>query len=112
MTAVDHGARHGGLDAVRRLETALEDRDDASGAADAALHAARAQAERLLADARAAGTDAGLRRRAVILADAEAEASAIRAAGETAAEDILERVSVVRDELVAELAAVLLPAER
>jgi hypothetical protein len=99
------------LDAVRRLETALGDRTDTRDAADAGLAAARAEAERLLAGARAAGSDAGRRRRAEILAQAETDASALRAGGQADAEELRERVSVQRDELVAELIALLLPEE-
>jgi len=100
-----------GLDAVRRLERALEDRDDARGAAEAALDAARAQAERLIADARASGTATGSRRRAVLLAEGEADARATRAAGEAAAQRLLERVARGRADLVADLTALLLPPE-
>ncbi len=53
---------------------------------------ARAEAERLLAEARAPGADAGRRRRAAVLAEAEAEAAAIRAAGEPRRDELRERV--------------------
>ena len=71
----------GALDAVQQLESALEERTDARGIAEAGMDAARAEAERLLADARRTGTEAGRRRRAEILAEAEAEA---RRSGPTA----------------------------
>src|SRR5690242_7617796 len=100
-----------GLDAVRRLERALEDRDGARTAADAALDAARAQAERLIADARAAGTATGRRRRAALLAEGEADAEATRAAGEAAAQRLRERAARERDDLVADLTALLLGPE-
>jgi hypothetical protein len=111
MTAVSGTVPNGGLDAVRELETALAERNDARGAADAALSGARAEAGRMLGDARAAGTAAGLRRRAAILADAEAETRAIRAAGETEAQELLERVSASREQLIAELTGLVVSAE-
>lgn len=111
MTAVNDTAAHGGLDAVFELERALEDRDDARGAADAAVDNAREEAERLLAEARASGTETGRRRHAALIADAEADAEAIRVAGEAAAQELLERVSSERDELIARLTTLLLPLE-
>ena len=77
------------LDAVRRLESALEERDDARDAAEDALDAARAEAE-APARRRARRRDAeGARRRAALLADSEAEATAIRVAGDAEAEELL-----------------------
>jgi hypothetical protein len=102
---------HGALDAVRRLEGALEADDHARVEAEDALEAARAEGERLLADARAAGNVAGRRRSAEILEASRAEATAIRAAGEAAAETVQRRVSAERDELVAELTAIVLAQE-
>jgi hypothetical protein len=104
-------ASSGGLDAVRQLERALEDRDDARGAADATLDTARAQAERLIAEARAAGTDAGRRLRATLLAGAERDAEAARTSGQAAARRLRERAAQERGELIAELTALLLPPE-
>ena len=98
----------GALEAVRQLERALEER---SGSVGDALENARADAERLVAAARGAGADTGRRRRAAILAEAEAEAAAIRAAGDADARELLERVAGARDELVAELTALLLGRE-
>jgi vacuolar-type H+-ATPase subunit H len=72
---------------------------------------ARAEAERLLAEARAAGTETARRRHAALLADAETEAEAIRVAGEAEAQALLERVSSERDELIADLTTLLLPLE-
>ena len=111
MTARNGASTPGALDAVRRLETALGDRPGASDAAKAGLDAARAEAERLLAGARTAGAESGRRRRAELLAEAEAEARALRAGGQADAEELRERVSTQRDELVAELTALLLPEE-
>jgi hypothetical protein len=99
----------GALEAVRQLERALEER---GGPAGDVLASARADADRLLEAGRQAGTDAGRRRRAAILAEAEAEAAAIRAAGDTEAKELLDRVAAARHELVGELTALLLPQER
>jgi vacuolar-type H+-ATPase subunit H len=103
-------APHDALDAVRRLESALEERTGGEEA-EAALDAARDEAKRLLADAHAAGYDEGRRRRAVLLAAADAEATSIRAAGEAEADELLRRVAAERNELVAEFTAAVLPRE-
>ena len=103
-------APHDALGAVRRLESALEERTGGD-TAETALDAAREEAERLLADARAAGDDEGRRRRAALLAAADAEATSIRAAGEAEADELLRRVAAERDELVAEFTAAVLPRE-
>lgn len=98
----------GALEAVRQLERALEERSEPTGDV---LDGARADAERLLAEARRAGADAGRLRRDAVHAEAEAEAAAIRAAGDAAVRELRERVAAARDELVAELTALLLPQE-
>jgi hypothetical protein len=98
------------LDAVRRLESELEERSGGD-TAEAALDAAREEAERLLAAARAAGDDEGRRRRAALFAAADAEATSIRAAGEAEADALLRRVAVERHELIAEFTAAVLPRE-
>jgi len=108
MTALDGSPPHDALGAVRRLESALEERTGGD-IAEAALDAAREEAERLLADARAAGDDEGRRRRAAVLAAAEAGATSIRAAGEAEADALLRRVAAERDELVAQFTAAVLP---
>ena len=110
MTARDGSPPRDALGAVRRLESALEERTGGD-TAEAALDAAREEAERLLACARAAGDNEGRRRRAALLAAADAEATSIRAAGEAAADDLLRRVASERDELVAEFTAAVLPRE-
>jgi hypothetical protein len=99
------------LAAVRRLEDALEERHDASDLAKRALDAARAEAESLLSDARAEGTRAGRRRWADLLADAEADAMAIRATGDADAAEILRHQSAERADLIAEFTAVVLGQE-
>jgi vacuolar-type H+-ATPase subunit H len=111
MTAPNGSAPRGALEAVRRLEGALEAGNLARVESDDALDAARAEADRLLADARAAGDVAGRRRRDEILKASEAEAMSIRAAGEAGAQELLRRVSAERDELVDELAAIVLVQE-
>jgi hypothetical protein len=111
MTAPSGSSLRGALEAVRRLEGALEAGNHARVEADDALVAAREEADRLLADARAAGNVAGRRRRDEILHASEAEAMAIHAAGDADAKELLRRVSAERDELVAELAAIVLAQE-
>ena len=98
------------LAAVRELEGALDERD-ARDSAEATLDTARSAAERLLSEARAEGTEAGHRRRAALLTDAEADATAIRATGETEAADIVRQHSVEREELIAGFTAVVLERE-
>ena len=111
MTAPNGSPLGGALEAVRRLEGALEAGNQARAEAEAALDAAREEAERLLADARAVGSVAGRRRRAEVLEASEAEAMAIRAAAEADAEELHGRVSAERHELVAELASIVLGRE-
>ncbi len=96
------------LTAVQRLESALEQRDGARDVAEDALAAARAEADRLLADAREAGRKAGRRRSDALVAEAEAEAAAIRADGSARADELRRRASAARDELIAELTELLL----
>jgi vacuolar-type H+-ATPase subunit H len=110
MTARDGSPPHDALGAVRRLESALEERTGGD-TSEAALDAAREEAERLLADARAAGDGEGRRRRAALLTAADVEATSIRAAGEAEADELLRRVAAERDELVAEFTAAVLPRE-
>jgi vacuolar-type H+-ATPase subunit H len=96
------------LTAVQRLESALEERDGARDVADDALAAAHAEADRLLASAREAGRKAGRSRRSALIAEAEAEAAAIRADGVAQAEELRRRSSAERDGLIAELTELLL----
>jgi vacuolar-type H+-ATPase subunit H len=110
MTAPNGSSPHDALGAVRRLERALEERTGGD-AAEAALDAAREEAERILADARVGGDAEGRRRRVALLAAADAEATSIRAAGEAEADELLSRVAAERDELVAEFTAAVLPQE-
>jgi hypothetical protein len=96
------------LTAVQRLESALEARDGTRDVAEDALAAARAEAERLLAEAREAGQKAGRSRQSALVADAEAESAAIRADGITRADELRRRASAERDALIAELTELLL----
>ena len=98
----------GALEAVRRLEGALQAGDKARVEAEDAVHAAREEAARLLDDARAVGNVEGRRRRGEILEAAQAEATAIRAAGAADAEELQRRVSAERHLLLAELTAIVL----
>ncbi|WP_445189169.1 hypothetical protein ACTXG6_19130 [Pseudonocardia sp. Cha107L01] len=101
----------GALDAVRRIETALTERDAARDGLDAELNAAHMEAERLLAAARIAGRRAGEDRRIAILTRARADAQAIRSGGETEARRLGIRMSEARDVLAAELLPLLLVEE-
>ncbi|MPZ83620.1 MAG: hypothetical protein GEV28_25805 [Actinophytocola sp.] len=101
----------GALDAVQRIETALTERDAAREASDSALDAAHAEAERLLSAARVAGTRAGEERRVAMLAGAHADAEAIRSDGDAEARRLDGRVSAERDQVAAELTALLLVEE-
>ena len=65
----------------------------------------------MLSEARAQGTEAGRRRRAALLADAEADATAIRAAGATEAAEILRQHAIEGEELIADFTAVVLEQE-
>jgi hypothetical protein len=111
MTAPNAAPPAGALEAVQQLESALAERTEARGVAEAGMDAARAAAERLLADARRDGSEAGRRRRAEILAEAEAEVLAIRADGEADVQQLRDRLTERRDELIAELSALVLPEE-
>ncbi len=111
MTAQNAAPPADALEAVQELEAALARRADARDDAEAGIDTASAEAERLLAEARRLGADAGRRRRADILAEAETEARAIRADGEAAVQALRERMAVQRDELIAELTALVLPKE-
>lgn len=102
----------GALDAVKRIETALTERDAARAASESVLDAAHAEAERLLSAARVAGTRAGEERRVAMLARANADAEVIRSGGDAEAQRLDGRMSAERDLLAAELTALLLVEER
>jgi vacuolar-type H+-ATPase subunit H len=108
MSGAQDSSSPDALTAVQRLENALEQRDGARDVAEDALAAARAEADRLLADARRAGQKAGRRRFDALVAGAEAEAAAIRAEGSARADELRSRASAERDELIAELTELLL----
>ena len=111
MTAPHELPYAGALDAVRRIETALTERDAARTVTDAELDAAHTEAERLLSAARIAGTRAGQDRRVAILTRARTDAQAIRSVGEAEARQLASRMSVARDVLAAELTQLLLVEE-
>jgi len=111
MTAANATPPTGALEAVQQLESALADRSDARGIAEVGMDAARAEAERVLADARRIGSEAGRHRRAEILAAATAEARATRAGADAEVQELRERVSARHDDLIAELTALVLPEE-
>ena len=104
-----HGLPYlGALDAVKRIENALHERDAAREASDSELDAAHAEAERLLSAARMAGTRAGEERCAALLARAHADAEVIRSSGDAEAQELGRRVSAQRDAVAAEFTALLL----
>ena len=112
MTVRKAGAGEAGtLAAVRRLEQALEGRTGAKELAAARLTEARGEADGILAAARAAGTEEGRRRVAVLMAVATAEAETIRAGSRADAEELRERALADRDELIAEFAAIVTTKE-
>ena len=99
----------GTLDAVRRLEQALEAHTGANELAAARLATARGEADGILAAARAAGTEEGRRRVAALEPTAEVEA--IQAGGQAHLQKLRERVLAERADLVAELAAIVTAQE-
>jgi hypothetical protein len=101
----------GALDAVKRIESALGERDAARLALDTDLDAAHAQAERLLAEAHVAGGRAAQERRVALLARADADAEVIRSAGVAEARQIARSVSAQRNIVAAEFTAFLLVEE-
>jgi hypothetical protein len=107
-----HGLPYlGALDAVKRIENALTERDAARKASDSDLDAAHAEAERLLSAARVAGTRAGQERRVTLLACADTDAEVIRSSGDAEARELGNRVSAHRDVVAAEFTALLLVEE-
>jgi len=111
MTSPQELPYAGALDAVRRIEVTLTERDAARDVLDAELNAAHAEAERLLSAARTAGTRAGEDRRIAILTRARADAQAIRSGGDAEARQLGNRMSAARDALAAELTPLLLIEE-
>ncbi|MGH3756247.1 hypothetical protein [Actinophytocola sp.] len=107
-----HGLPYvGALDAVRRIETALTERDAAREASDSVLDAARAEAERLLSAARVSGVRAGEERRDAMFARANADAEVIRSGGDAEARQLGRRVSAEQDVVAAEFTALVLNEE-
>lgn len=106
-----HAGDGGTLDAVRRLEQTLERRTTANEVTAERLAAARTEADGILAAARTTGTEAGHKRAAALAAQATADVKAIQAGGMAAAEELRERVLVDRDDLVAELTAIITAVE-
>lgn len=101
----------GTLDAVRRLERAIEGRTGAGELAAARLAAAHGEADRILAAAHTAGTEEGRRAAATLLAAAAVTAATIRAGGQADAQQLQERVLADLGELVGELAAIVIGEE-
>ena len=108
MTAANELPYGGALNAVRRIEAALSERDATQETAEAELVSAHEEAERLLAGARAAGLEAGQERRRSLLAAADADARTIRAESVIQIDRIRSRTAAARDELVAALTRLLL----
>jgi vacuolar-type H+-ATPase subunit H len=110
--ASPHGLPYvGALDAVKRIENALTERDAAREASDSELEAAHTEAERLLSVAHIAGARAGEERRVALLARAQADAESIRSGGDSEVRQLGRRVSAERDVLAAEFTALLLVEE-
>jgi vacuolar-type H+-ATPase subunit H len=104
-----HGLPYpGALDAVRRIETALAERDAGRETLDSELDAARAEAERLLSAAREAGTRAGEERRVALLTGADADADVIRSTGDAQARELGMRIAAEREAMAAEFTALLI----
>lgn len=101
----------GALGAVHEIEAAIQARDTAREAAHDEMDAARAEARRLLLEAREAGAEAGRHRRDAILAAAQADAAEIRASGLATAEQFVEETRSQAPALLAMLVPVLLPQE-
>lgn len=99
------------LETLQGFESALEERDDSREVAEDLLTAARAEAEGILTAARIAGERNGQRRRAAMLSDARAEATAIEAAGQADADAIAKWTSAHRQQLIVELSALVLGEE-
>jgi len=107
-----HGLPYAGaLDAVKRIERALGERDAARQASDSDLDAAHAEAERLLFEARIAGLRAAEERRVALLARAAADVEVIRSVADGEARQIARQVSAQRDVVAAEFTALLLVEE-
>jgi hypothetical protein len=101
----------GALEAVKRIENALAERDASREETAVELNTARTEAERLLAAAHVAGTRAAEERRDALLASAHADAEVIRAAGDAEARQLGKRVSADGEMLAAELTALILVEE-
>jgi hypothetical protein len=109
MTIENELPFRGALDAVREIEEAIQARDTARDVADAELETARAEAERLLREARRTGAAQGQASGQAILAAAEADAAAIRSRGVATAEQLIERTTAEGPRLRALLVPALLP---
>ena len=112
MMTSSHGLPYAGaLDAVKRIESALGERDAARQASDSALDAAHKEAERLLSEPHVAGRRAAEERRVALLARARADAEMIRSGGDAEARQIARQVSAQRDVVAADFTALLLVEE-
>src|SRR5689334_4678158 len=107
-----HGLPYAGaLDAVKRIESALGERDATRLALDSNLDEAHVEAERLLSESHIAGVRAAEARRVALLARADADAEAIRSGGVAEARQTARSVSAQRNVLAAEFTAFLLVEE-
>jgi hypothetical protein len=112
MMSDSHGLPYAGaLDAVKRIESALGERDVARQALDSGIDAAHVEAERLLSEAHNTGVRAAETQRVALLARANADAEVIRSDGVAEAQQIARQVSTQRDLVAAEFAALLLVEE-
>lgn len=106
-----NGNGTGALEAVQQLEASLDARTAAARAADGRVASAGAEADALLAFARASGDREAERRRAAIVAAAHEEAAATRGAAAEAVEALLADFQTIRDRLADELCEVVLSGE-
>lgn len=102
----------GALAALQQLESKLQDNDNAEQAARQQMIDTRAEAQRILAAARAAGAESGRRRREAILERAQRDVATIRAASAADAALIAQSTTADREALIAELTDVVLDRQR
>jgi vacuolar-type H+-ATPase subunit H len=101
----------GALDTLRKLEAELEQGDVNQRSNDNRLAAARAEAERILAQAQSSGAESSRQRRRELVDRARTEAATIRGAATRDAEQLTSRIAAQRDDLIAEFLDLVLGPE-
>jgi vacuolar-type H+-ATPase subunit H len=99
----------GVLGSVRQLEDALEAVSTTRAASEARIEEARADASRLLADARDAAAAAVAERRRIVLGAAEDDAAEISRQGDERAARVRADARAVNDSIVEAALALILP---